>query len=353
MSLKTGSFLRFRNFLLLLVMLGSPTLAGRPPDWPFPDLPFRVSLVAKSGIYPRDCALIHWQIDPQTSLATGMTSAVDVSSFRVVATGSGLAKEVPSVFQPVEPGEDGAGAGDLVWPMAGHVEPLARVPFTVYFDVVGPVPHPAPRYPLIPGAVTGRTNLVRNPGFEQVASASPTLPAEWALSKRYGGQGGIELVTEPTHSGRHAVKITKLLGVVGCQQQHVTLKPNTLYRFGFWARAAMGAGDESPHVRLLAPLYQANGKSVQTVRSSFEISGWPQPDRWMQIQKRGLFPYHSEVITPPDTAYCNPAVEVSDGGSGSVYVDDVAIFELAAEDLIPPVTVEVGALERAALGSTK
>ncbi len=345
--------LRLGSFLLLLPLLDDNNLAGSPPDWQFPDLHFRVPLVAKSGIYPRDDALIRWRVDPRTLLATGMTSAVDMSSFRVVATGGGLAKEVPSVFQPVEPGEDGTGAGDLVWQMSGHIEPLERVPFAVYFDVAGPVPHPAPRYPPIPGAVTGRTNLVRNPGFEQVDSNNPTLPANWMIGKFGGGQGSIQVVPSPCHSGEKALKIKRAVGMVGCRQPHVSLRPNVLYRFGFWVRVEEWASEDNPRVRLLAPLRQGNGEPVAAQRAYFAVEEQPQPDRWMHIQKLGLFLNHSEVVTPPDTAYCDLRVEMADGDPGAVVIDDVEIVEVAPEDLTPPVTVEIGAVERAEARSHK
>ncbi|MCL5742892.1 MAG: hypothetical protein M1541_03035 [Acidobacteria bacterium] len=187
--------------------------------------------------------------------------------------------------------------------------------------------------------------MVRNAGFERANGNEPAVPDEWTAAKFYGGQGSIELVPSPCHAGRQALKISRTTGVLGCEQKQVVLKPNTLYRFGFWARAEAGAGDDSPLVRLVAPLYNAGGRRVATERAYFEISDWPQPDRWQHIQKRGLFPYRSDVVTPPDTAYCDLRVEAYAGGAGTIYVDDVEIVEVAPEDLTPPVAVVPGTVE--------
>lgn len=316
------------------------------PSWLYPDDPLRVPVTVKAGIYPREDAWARWRVDWGILLAAaGMPVPVDVNSIRVTtADDPEQETEVPSMFQSTAEA-DGSGTGELVWPVRGAMEPLSRRTYWVYFAAQGSGPHIPPRHPPIVGRTATRTNLVRNAGFERANGNEPAVPDDWTAAKFYGGQGSIGLVTSPCHTGRHALRISRTKGVFGCEQKHISLKPNTLYRFGFWARAEAGAGDDSPLVRLLAPLYNTSGRRVAMPRAYFEISDWPQPDHWQHVQKRGLFPYRSDVVTPPDTAYCDVRVEAYAGGAGSVYVDDVEIVEVAPAELTPPVAVEPGAVE--------
>ena len=130
------------------------------------------------------------------------------------------------------------------------------------------------------------------------------------------------------------------------------MKPNALYRIGVWGRAEAANTNELVCLRVLALLRNAEGKPVSLQQARIEEAHAVSPDAWEHLQKRGLMIYHSDVSTPPDTAFCDVKVYLwSDAKteismSGIVYIDDVELVEVRPQDLVPGVSVETGKIQQ-------
>jgi hypothetical protein len=163
----------------------------------------------------------------------------------------------------------------------------------------------------------------------------------------------METVREPHHGGERALKITCTAGrSFGCQQQHVPLKPNALSRVSVWVRPAPGNRTQGLCLLVTAWLYQADGRKVQLSNAKFQNSTPLHPDQWTCLSTRGLAYQGTDVRTPPDTAYGDIQIGLlsssrtaDNAAIGAAYVDDVEIVEVTPENRIPPVMVEVGAVE--------
>jgi hypothetical protein len=224
----------------------------------------------------------------------------------------------------------------------------------VYFDVAGAVPRKPPAYPRIAGLDARPANAVRNPGFEQLDPKDPTQPAEWTTRENRYGKGRLEIVRQPCHGGHNALKIQCTEGYgFGCSQNKIPMKPNALYRVSVWARADAANPGEMTTMYILVYLTQRDGRQVTTPRAVIERGDSVHPQQWKQLSKLGLYPYHSDVKTPPDTAFGTVRIQLYGDGErkrpavGTVYVDDVEVIEVRAEDMIPPVDVQAGAVEKA------
>jgi hypothetical protein len=200
-------------------------------------------------------------------------------------------------------------------------------------------------------------NPVRNPGFEQVDLKDPTEPSEWTLSDTSGlnpkPKGTMEIVYEPVHSGKNALKIYCTEGILfGARQEKIPMKPNALYRIGVWVRSEPTEPGKEMMMYILASLYQADGKPVETPQTRFSTGDSPPSDRWKTLKKLGLYPYRSDVPTPLDTAYCKITINLygdSQRGRtavGTVYLDDVEVIEVRPEDKVTPVEIQVGPIEK-------
>lgn len=353
-------------FLIALPVYSRCLFAADGKPWLFPDIRLRVPVTVKAGIYPRKDALARWQVDFTSLLkAGGATGRVDPYSIRVAAEDEkGEQKEVPCSFLPAE-GLDRvtAASGELVWQMPGQMEALESRPFWVYFDTVGAAPRKPTHYPPIPGADKRPENAVRNPGFEQADPNDGTKPAEWVkneISSPVKSKGTIEIVHEPVHSGKNALKIHCTEGnLFGCRQEKIPMKPNALYRIGVWARSEPTKPGEEMMMYISAWLSQADGKPVSTPQTRFDVSDSPPSDRWKALKKLGLYPYRSNIPTPPDTAYCQININLYGDAQrgrtaiGTAYIDDVEVIEVRPEDKVPPVEVEAGAIEKANAGKSE
>jgi hypothetical protein len=238
------------------------------------------------------------------------------------------------------------------------MDALESRPYWVYFDAVGGAPRKPPRYPPIPGADKRPENQVRNPGFEQVDPKDPTKPADWIVNQDSGSKqaskGTLAIVHDPVHSGRNALKLYCTEGNrFGCRQEKIPMKPNTLYRIGVWARCEPTKPGEEMLMYILASLYQADGRPVETPQTRFSVADSPPPDRWKPLRKLGLYPGCSDIPTPPDTAYCQLNINLYGDAQrgrtavGVVYIDDVEVIEVRPEDKIPAMDVEAGRVEKA------
>lgn len=334
--------------------LGAPAQTN-PTGWRFPELRFRVPLIVHSGLYPRENCLLRWAIESKALLQkTGVDGPIATNSFRVVVEDS--PSEIAHLFVP-----RADGAGELRWRMPGQLDVLSTRRFWVYFDT-----HSTPGAATKPGEALSAaelaallpdepTNLVRNPGFEIADLGQPNLPAEWLAMAFGGSKGRLELVDNPRHSGLRALKLEGLSGEeFGVRQDQIPMKPNTLYRIGVWGRADAANTNELMCLQLLAVLRNAAGKPVSMQSARIGAAHAVSPEAWVHVQKRGLMMYHSQVRTPPDTAFCNLRVYIwSDASreismSGIVYIDDVELVEVRLQDLVPGVSVETGKTERRA-----
>jgi hypothetical protein len=196
-------------------------------------------------------------------------------------------------------------------------------------------------------------NLVRNPGFEFTDPNRPDMPAEWFPQIIGDSKGRLELVEHIRHSGRRALKLEGLSGEqFGVRQDHIPLKPDTLYRIGVWARAEDTNTNELMCLQLLALLRTAAGEPIPLQRASMDAALAIPSDAWAHVQKRGLMAYQSHVRTTPDTAFCNLRIYLWNDASreiamrGIVYLDDVEVIEVRPQDLVPPVKLEVGRVEQ-------
>jgi hypothetical protein len=346
--------------------------AAEGKSWLFPDIRMRMPVTVKAGIYARKDALVRWNVNFTDLLkAAGARERFDTYSIRVAAEDEkGTQKEIPCAFYPAE-GFDRqtTAAGELVWQVPGEMEQLDSRSYWVYFDTVGAVPRKPTHYPPIPGADQRPLNAVRNPGFEQTDPNDPTKPAEWAKNEMNSptkSRGTIEIVHDPVHSGKNALKLHCTEGnMFGCRQEKVPMKPNALYRIGVWARSEpTKPGERFDHAHrpelvegemmmyISASLSQASGKPVETPQTRFDVSDSPPPDRWMALRKLGLYPYRSNVPTPPDTAYCQLNINLYGDSKrgrtavGVVYIDDVEVIEVRPADKVPAMEVEAGAVEK-------
>lgn len=336
----------------LVTSAGVFSSAGRaepPKGWLFPDSTLRVPVTVEAGLYPRTDHLIAWPVDFAALMKdAGVAGSLDPNAIRVaVENDTGQQAEIPSRFLP---GAEAA-AGELVWTMSGAVTAMESRRYDVYFDALGSKPRPAPEYPPIAGLEKRPTNQVRNPGFEQVDPKDGKSPAEWRLMTDYGGEGSLEVVTDPVHGGKHALKITVTKnGRVACLQEKLPMKPNTLYRVSAWVRAAPGADQDADRkMYVLADPRRADNSSFP--KGHISGGGAATAGAWRQLVKQGPYEYRNDVLTPPETASCSIYVAVSADVSrgisalGDVFVDDVEILEIRPESRIPPVTIEPGAVE--------
>jgi hypothetical protein len=346
--------------LVLLPILphaGGRLRAAESGGWLFPEIQLRVPLTLNSGIYPRKSPLVRWKAD-FTALLRGanVDGSLDVNSLRVAAaTESGSAKEIPSHFIPADGFDPRAAAqGELAWQAPGEMAALESRRYWVYFDVAGTTPRTAPQYPHLGGPDDRPANAVRNPGFERVDPKDPTKPAEWPITDARYGEGRLEIVHQPCHGGRNALKIQCTEGYgFGCRQEKIPMKPNTLYRVSVWARADAANPGEMTTMYILVFLTQRDGRPVATPRAVIECGDAVHPEQWKYLAKLGLYPYHSDVKTPSDTAYGSVRIQLYGDGArkrlavGAVYVDDVEVLEVRPEDMIPPVGIQAEAVEKA------
>jgi hypothetical protein len=342
------------GLLACAIPISSSSAAKTSPiDWRFRELRFRVPVTVHSGLYARENCLVRWAMESGALLqGAGIAGPLATNSFRLVAEDS--PSEIALLFVPKVDGPD-----ELRWLMPGKSDVLSARRFWVYFDACA-TPDPAIR--------TGRafsaagmiallpdepTNLVRNPGFEIAEPGQPGMPAGWLAQNLRDSEGRLELVDNPRHAGRRALKLEGLSGEqFGVQQDHIPLKPNTLYRLGVWGRAEAANTNELVCLQLLALLRNAEGTSVGLQRASIDAAQAVSSDGWVHLQKRGLMPYHSQVRTPPDTAFCNLRIYLwSDASkeisiSGIAYIDDVELVEVRPQDLVPAVSAEGGKVEQ-------
>jgi hypothetical protein len=341
----------------MIGMLACAMAWGAPaeshPTWRFPELRFRTSLTVHAGLYPRQNYLVRWPIEFSGLLqGTGITTPIATNSFRIVAA------DGPTQLQDLYlPRTDRA--GELRWLVPDPLDLLGERRFWVYFDTQSPRIGAAVSASIVPASDLAAllpdepTNLVRNSGFEIADPRLPDMPAEWSSYAVGDSKGRAELIENPRHSGQQALKLEGVSGEqFGVRQDHIPMKPNTLYRLGVWGRADASNTNELMCVQLLAVLRNAAGQPVALQRASIDTAQAVLPDAWKHLQKRGLMPYHSQVRTPPDTAFCNlriyllndPSREIS--MRGNVYIDDVELFEVRPQDLVPAVGVEAGKVER-------
>ncbi len=359
MNTNFALFGNFRQQVIATVVFVVPCFCMDSPaaertQWLFAGIHCRAPITVKAGIYSRKDALVAWQADFAVLLkSAGVAGALDPNSIRVAADAeSGAQKEVPCTFSVAD--------GEVLWEASGAMEALENRRFWVYFDAISTTPQKSPQYPSIPGVENRPRNQVRNPGFEQADAKDSTQPAEWMINRSSSSsktsKGALTLVNEPCRSGKRALKLHCTEGTsFGVRQEKISIKPNALYRIGVWARAEPGSMPEglSMYMYISAVLYQANGKPVETPQTRFDVSATPAMDRWTPVKKLGLYPYRSDVPTPPDTAYCCININLSGdpphgrSAVGIVYIDDVEVIEVRPQDKVPPVEVEAGAVEKA------
>ena len=333
-------------------VLWSAPATNSTTGWRFPDLRFRVPLTVQSGLYPRQDCLVRWSLAPGTLLqAAGVAGLIATNSFHVVA--QDRLAEIAHLFVP---GADET--GELRWLMPGQVDLLSTRRFWVYFNAGNGPDSANTSGTTVPAADLGAllpdepSNLVRNPGFEITDPNRLGMPAEWFPQIIGDSKGRLELVEHPRRSGRRALKLEGLSGEqFGVRQDHIPLKPDTLYRIGVWARAEAANTNELMCLQLLALLRTAAGEPIRLQRASMDAALAIPSDAWAHVQKRGLMAYQSHVRTTPDTAFCNLRIYLWNDATreismrGIVYLDDVEVNEVRPQDTIPPVKVEVGRVE--------
>ena len=341
----------------IMGMLACTIAWGAPAEsqsaWRFPELRFRTSVIVHSGLYPRQNYLVRWPIEFSALLqGTHITTPIATNSFRVIpADGSA---ELRHLYLPRT-----NRAGELRWLVPDALDLLGERRFWVYFDTQGTRNGlAAPESIVSAGDLAALlpdepTNLVRNPGFEIADPRLPDMPAEWSTYAVGDSKGRAELTENPRHSGQRALKFEGVSGEqFGVRQDNIPMKPNTLYRLGAWGRADASNTNQLMCVQLLAVLRNAAGQPVALQRASIDTAQAVLPDAWKHLQKRGLMPYHSQVRTPPDTAFCNLRIYLLDDPKreismrGIVYLDDVELVEVRPQDLVPAVSVEAGKVEQ-------
>jgi hypothetical protein len=330
-------------------------MAAGPAAGPFKEIKLRVPVTVEAGIYARKdavarCALNFTELFKSAG-ATG--AALDLNALRVAeADGKGGLTEVPFKFVKATAFDPKTSAqGELLWQAAGEMEPLDTREYWIYFDREGPVKRAAPSYPGVESLSGEPANQVRNPGFEDLDPINPKLPARWQFEgakPETPPKGFMEVVTEPAHSGKRALKMTFAggKGTAGCVQTGIPLKPNTLYRASVWA---MPGADTKPNLLLLLTgwVRQANGGYVKRGNTKFQIGGALYPGQWTRISTVGIaYTSGADALTPPDAGSCEMhlALYCTHGEEpvGTIYVDDVEIVEMPKENATPPMTVRVG-----------
>jgi len=341
----------------IMGMMACTIAWGAPAEsqsaWRFPELRFRISVTVHSGLYPRQNYLVRWPIEFSALLSgAGVKVPIATNAFRIVAADNSA--KLRHLYLPRTDR-----AGELRWLGPEPLDLLSERRFWVYFDTQGTRIGAAASEPIVSASDLAAllpdepTNLVRNPGFEIADPRLPDMPAEWSSYAVGDSKGQAELTENPQHSGRRALKLEGVSGEqFGVRQDHIPVKPNTLYRLGVWGRADASNTNELMCVQLLAVLRNAAGQPVALQRASIDAAQAVLPDAWKHLQKRGLMPYHSQVRTPPDAAFCNLRIYLLDDPKreismrGIVYLDDVELVEVRPQDLVPVVSVEAGKVER-------
>ena len=234
------------------------------------------------------------------------------------------------------------------------MEPLDTRAYWIYFDREGTLKRAPPNYPGIENLTGGPANLVRNASFEDLDPNNSKLPARWQFEgakPENPPKGFMEVVTEPSHSGKRALRITFTggPGTAGCVQTGIPLKPNALYRASVWA---MPGPDTKPNLLLLLTgwVRQADGRYVKRGNTKFQTDGTLYPGQWTRISTVGIaYTSGADALTPSDAGACDMhmALYCTHGEEpvGTVYVDDVEIVEMPRENAAPPMAVRLGKVE--------
>jgi len=344
--------------LVVVQLIGRHARAAQDRVWSFEDVRFRVAATVETGMYPRKDALVRCDLDFAAlfSKAGAPRASLDVNSIRVAAVDhEGAEKEVPCKFLKATGFHNSkAPRGQLVWQLPGEVDPLETRRYRIYFGSGETRRRKRPAYPPIPGARRTPRNAVRNPGFEDADPKDPTQAEHWAVLLGPKAKGSLQVVREPRRTGESAMKITCTAGrSVVCVQGRVKMKPNALYRIGAWATPDPRNKTEGLQMLLTAWLYRADGRKVKTRNAKLQTSTPLFAGRWIHIGTRGLSYKGKDVPTPPDTAYCEVSLQLHPSSrkkgaeaTGAAYVDDVELVEVKPRDTVPPMSVELGTVER-------
>ena len=364
-SLRKASPIRLAVLFAGLASAVSGGAIGGGDTWQFPGLRFRCPVVVESGIYSRTGGLVRCGMD-FTRLLKGAGTAgadIDLNSIRLTSAGeAGRRKETPFVFNKASDFHPKTSArGEVIWQLSGRLEPLESRRYWVYFEVAGPKPRPRPKLALVPGALAGPRNVVRNPGFETPHAKDPTQAAHWEAHTASKATGRVRVVSDPHHDGKRALAVTALGGRnFGCRQNHIPMAPNRLYRATVWVRSDPANEIGAAQVLLTVWLYRKDGGRVRTSNAKLQSRVSPQPTHWLRIDARWLAYRGKDMLTPADTAYGMMQITLYPAGRargaeavGTFYVDDVELVEVTPKTRTPPPSVVLGKVERRVAGRPK
>ena len=327
--------------------------------WICPDAQFRVPITVNSGLYSRKDLLVNCKLDMKKLLSEAGVGAmeIDKSSIRLfMADELNEKQDLPCLYKADSPGN-----GELVWRISGEMEPLASRSFHLYFDSNSGKKHTPSSNLLIINEDEAISNVVRNGSFEKIELEDKSRARDWKCTITGAALGSMRVVEEEAHTGVRSLQITcqsanGYYTNVVCQQEKIVIRPKRLYEVRVWIKPK---GKVEPKMLLLITgwIYRADGKH------SLLAGGWAkfqrdrgaeiEPEGWHQIVIRGLAETSTknEKLTPEDTAYCSLQLRLYRPDNGpikdcSVYIDDVEIIEIKSNDMMSPVEISVGKIER-------
>lgn len=326
----------------------APSSANAADTWAFPDLPFRVTATAQAGLYQRKDEAVACKLDPDKLMqaARQLPGAVlDINSLRVCGEAKGTQNEIPSY-----PSKD---SPELRWRLKGKLEPLTRKTFWIYFDAKGAQPRARPDYPP-PGDLAGIENLVRNGGFEEAQAYNGDRPEGWDIvltGNNEKGEGDIQLVSEPVHGGKRAVRLQPLDNKFCFGQEKIPIQPDTLYRLSAWIKLDERNPVQNLNVAGRAYVFGDQGQGQGVI----DFTATPLFGQWTHASHTGMELRNVPIgKVPTNAAYCKLYFFLScykgSAVSNIFYLDGVELCEVKAapgggkEKL--PMVVSLGAVEK-------
>ena len=359
----------YQALIIILVFCVNPSCRAQKADpakdeaglrWIYSDAQFRVPITVNSGLYARKDVLVNCKLDMKKLLSEAGIGVMEInnSSIRLfMADELNEKQDLPCLYKADSPEN-----GELVWRISGEMEPLAFRSFYLYFDPNRDTKHTPSSNLLIINEDEAISNAVRNGSFEEIESEDKSRAHDWKCTLTGAALGSMRVVEDEAHTGARSLQITcqsanGYYTNVVCQQEKIVIRPKRLYEFRVWIKPR---GKLDPKIQLLITgwVYRTDGKHALLAGipgnwAKFQRGVEIEPEGWHQVVIRGLAntSTKNEKLTPEDTAYCSLELRLYRADNGpikdcGVYLDDMEIMEIKSNDMMSPVEISVGKIER-------
>ncbi|NOZ24288.1 MAG: hypothetical protein GXP25_24695 [Planctomycetes bacterium] len=173
-------------------------------------------------------------------------------------------------------------------------------------------------------ALADPPNMVKgmNPGFEESAPGQPGKPAAWNV---YEGKGKVTLDPKNAHSGNFSLCLesTDKMKTPGCSLDPIPVKPSTVYKLSFWARAEPGPeGVAQGMVNASFHYLDENKKSLPLVKTDY----YGRIHVYARAPTKEWTKYVGVMMSPPAARFARLGINVW-RGTGKGWYDDFVIQE--------------------------